>query len=171
MGQNLAGFPQIKVSGKAGQQVRLYLSETLTAQGTCNQKQSGSPYYLNYTLSGKGEKASDGKRIETWHPHFTYYGYRYIQVEGAVMKGDENPDGKPVIEDIQSCFVYNSAAKIGSFECSNPMFNRAYQIIDRASEAIGRQYGLTVRIVKNSVGWSRIGSMARDWYTTTTVAR
>lgn len=132
MGQNLAGFPQIKVSGKAGQQVRLYLSETLTAQGTCNQKQSGSPYYLTYTFSGKGEKSADGKRIETWHPHFTYYGYRYIQVEGAVMKGDENPDGKPVIEDIQSCFVYNSAAKIGSFECSNPMFNRAYQIIDRA---------------------------------------
>ena len=132
MGQNLAGFPQIKVSGKAGQQVRLYLSETLTAQGTCNQKQSGSPYYLTYTLSGKGEKSADGKRIETWHPHFTYYGYRYIQVEGAVMKGDENPDGKPVIEDIQSCFVYNSAAKIGSFECSNPMFNRTYQIIDRA---------------------------------------
>lgn len=132
MGQNLAGFPQIKVSGKAGQQVRLYLSETLTAQGTCNQKQSGSPYYLTYTLSGKGEKSADGKRIETWHPHFTYYGYRYIQVEGAVMKGDENPDSKPVIEDIQSCFVYNSAAKIGNFECSNPMFNRAYQIIDRA---------------------------------------
>ena len=104
----------------------------LTAQGTCNQKQSGSPYYLTYTLSGKGEKSADGKRIETWHPHFTYYGYRYIQVEGAVMKGDENPDGKPVIEDIQSCFVYNSAAKIGNFECSNPMFNRASQIIDRA---------------------------------------
>lgn len=132
MGQNLAGFPQVKVSGKVGQQVRLYLSETLTAQGTCNQKQSGSPYYLTYTLSGKGEKSADGKRIETWHPHFTYYGYRYIQVEGAVMKGDENPDGKPVVEDIQSCFVYNSAAKIGNFECSNPMFNRAYQIIDRA---------------------------------------
>lgn len=132
MGQNLAGFPQIKVSGKVGQQVRLYPSETLTAQGTCNQKQSGSPYYLTYTLSGKGEKSADDKRIETWHPHFTYYGYRYIQVEGAVMKGDENPDGKPVIEDIQSCFVYNSAAKIGNFECSNPMFNRAYQIIDRA---------------------------------------
>lgn len=132
MGQNLAGFPQIKVSGKVGQQVRLYLSETLTAQGTCNQKQSGSPYYLTYTLSGKGEKSADGKRIETWHPHFTYYGYRYIQVEGAVIKGDENPNGKPVIEDIQSCFVYNSAAKIGSFECSNPMFNRTYQIIDRA---------------------------------------
>ena len=124
MGQNLSGFPEIKVSGKAGQQVRLYLSETLTPEGACNQKQTGSPYYLTYTLGGKG--------VESWHPHFTYYGYRYIQVEGAVMAGDENPEGKPVIDDIQSCFVYNSAAKIGTFECSNAMFNRAYQIIDRA---------------------------------------
>jgi len=132
MGQNLAGFPEITVSGKAGQQVRLYLSETLTPEGACNQKQTGSPYYLTYTLGGKGKKAPNGKKVETWHPHFTYYGYRYIQVEGAVMAGDENPDDKPVIEDIQSCFVYNAATKIGSFECSNSMFNRAYQIIDRA---------------------------------------
>ena len=132
MGQNLAGFPEITVSGKAGQQVRLYMSETLTPEGACNQKQTGSPYYLTYTLSGKGKKNAQGIKTETWHPHFTYYGYRYIQVEGAVMKGDENPEGKPVLEDIKSCFVYNSAPKIGSFECSNPMFNRAYQIIDRA---------------------------------------
>ena len=132
MGQNLAGFPEISVSGKSGQQVRLYMSETLTPQGTCNQKQTGSPYYLTYTLGGKGKKNAQGIRVETWHPHFTYYGYRYIQVEGAVMKGDENPNGMPVLEDIKSCFVYNSAPKIGSFECSNPMFNRVYQIIDRA---------------------------------------
>lgn len=132
MGQNLAGFPEIAVSGKAGQQIRLYMSETLTPEGTCNQKQTGSPYYLTYTLGGKGKKNVKGIKVETWHPHFTYYGYRYIQVEGAVMAGDENPDEKPVIEDIKSCFVYNSAQKIGSFECSNSMFNRAYQIIDRA---------------------------------------
>lgn len=132
MGQNLSGFPQIKVSGKAGQQVRLYLSETLTPEGTCNQKQTGSPYYLTYTLSGKGERGAGGRRIETWHPHFTYYGYRYIQVEGAVMKGDDNPEGKPVVEDIQSCFVYNSAEKTGDFSCSNPLFNDTYRLIDRA---------------------------------------
>ena len=39
------------------------------------------------------------------------------------------------------------------------------------SEVTGRLSGPTVLIVRNSVGWSRIGSMARDWYTTTTVAR
>lgn len=135
MGQNLSGFPEIKIKGKAGQQVRLYLSETLTKEGACNQKQSGSPYYLTYTLSGKGDtkvNSSSGDGVETWHPHFTYYGYRYIQVEGAVMQGDANPEHKPVLMDVQSCFVYNSADKIGSFECSNPMLNTTYQIIDRA---------------------------------------
>ena len=38
-----AGFPQIKVSGKAGQQARLYLSETLDCTGepaTRNSRQS-----------------------------------------------------------------------------------------------------------------------------------
>lgn len=132
MGQNLAGYPEIWVSGKAGQQVRLYLSETLTPEGTCNQKQTGSPYYLTYTLGGKAQKTADGTKAEYWHPHFTYYGYRYIQVEGAVMKGDPNPEGKPVIENINSVFIYNSAAKTGSFECSNELFNQTYRIIDRA---------------------------------------
>lgn len=133
MGQNTAGFPEISVEGKAGQQIRLYLSETLTREGTCNQKQTGSPYYLTYTLSGKGQKMGNaGKALEKWHPHFTYYGYRYIQVEGAVMEGDPNPDGKPVIHQILSLSVQNMAPRIGSFACSNTMFNRAYQIIDQA---------------------------------------
>ena len=132
MGQNLSGFPQIEVSGKAGQQVRIYPSETLTPEGACNQKQTGSPYYLTYTLGGNGKKRADGTRVETWHPHFSYYGYRYLQVEGAVMAGDPNPEGKPVICDIQSCFVHNSAPRIGDFACSNAMFNQTFQIIDRA---------------------------------------
>ena len=34
-----------------------------------------------------------------------------IQVEGAVLKGQKNPFRLPVIQKIQSCFVYNSAPK------------------------------------------------------------
>lgn len=139
MGQNLSGFPQITVSGKAGQTVRLYPSETLTPEGACNQKQTGSPYYLSYTLKGGSDKlrvapssSDNSNNSETWHPLFTYYGYRYIQVEGAVMEGDDNPKGLPVIKDVRSCFVYNSAPKTGSFACSNERFNNTYQIIDRA---------------------------------------
>lgn len=123
MGQNLAGFPEITVSGKPGQKVTMYVSETLTPEGACNQKQSGRPHYYTYIIGTVGS---------VFHPRFSYYGYRYIQVEGAVMEGDANPDGLPVIHKIQSCFIYNSARKIGQFECSDSRLNATYNIIDRA---------------------------------------
>ena len=81
MGQNLAGFPEITVRGRRGQSVKLIVGETLTPDGHVNQKQTGRPYYLTYTLRGSREAA------ETWHPRFTYYGFRYIEVEGAVKIG------------------------------------------------------------------------------------
>ena len=116
MGQNLSGFPEITVCGKAGQQLKLIPGETLTKDGLVNQRQTGRPHYYIYTLRG-GEESS-----ETWHPRFSYYGYRYLQVEGNLE----------VLKKVESCFVYNSAQKTGSFECSNQLFNDAYRLIDRA---------------------------------------
>ena len=124
MGQNLAGYPEIKVKGKKGQKITLVVAESLTDEGACNQRQTGRQHYYQYTLKGSG--------VETWHPRFSYYGFRYIQVEGAVMKGSRNPDKLPVIEKIESCFVYNSAPKISTFECSNDMFNQTHRIIEKA---------------------------------------
>lgn len=133
MGQNLAGFPEITVKGKAGQQVKLIVGETLTDDGHVNQRQTGRPHYYIYTLKGSSK--------ETWHPRFSYYGYRYIEVEGAdcsalISNTEYSPAaGKSVLPqllDLQSCFVYNSAPKTGNFECSNPLFNDTYRIIDRA---------------------------------------
>lgn len=124
MGQNLAGFPEITVKGKRGQQITILVGEALTDENAVNQRQTGRQYYYTYTLKGDG--------VETWHPRFTYYGFRYIQVEGAVMKGQKNPKKLPVIQKIQSCFVYNSAQTVGTFECSNPIFTQAHRLIDRA---------------------------------------
>jgi len=116
MGQNLSGFPEITVCGKAGQQLKLIPGETLTKDGLVNQRQTGRPHNYIYTLRG-GEESS-----EIWHPRFSYYGYRYLQVEGNLE----------VLKKVESCFVYNSAQKTGSFECSNQLFNDAYRLIDRA---------------------------------------
>ena len=124
MGQNLAGFPEIKVKGKKGQKVTLVVAESLTEEGACNQLQTGRQHYYEYILKG-GES-------EVWHPRFSYYGYRYIQVEGAVLKGDKNPQRLPIIENIESCFVYNSAPKVSTFECSNEMFNQTHRLIEKA---------------------------------------
>lgn len=124
MGQNLAGFPEITVRGKRGQKVTLLVAEALTDEGACNQRQTGRQHYYEYTLKGEGD--------EIWHPRFSYYGFRYIQVEGAVLKGQKNPQKLPVLKNIQSCFVYNSAKKVSTFESSNPIFNAAHRLIEKA---------------------------------------
>lgn len=144
MGQNLAGFPEITVSGKRGQKITLFVSEKLNDDGSCDQSQSGRPYFFEYTLCG------DGK--ETWHPRFSYYGFRYIQVEGAAMQGKENPSKLPVINKIQSCFVYNSAPEVSSFECSNDIFNKTHRIIERA-ERSNMQAVFTDCPHREKLGW------------------
>lgn len=144
MGQNLSGFPEITVSGSSGQKVRLTVSERLTPQGTCDQSQTGRPHFYEYTLKG-------GSR-ETWHPHFSYYGFRYIQVEGAVMEGQPNPDGLPVLHGLRSCFVYNSAPETSSFWCNNDLFNRTHRLIERA-ERSNMQAVMTDCPHREKLGW------------------
>lgn len=144
MGQNLAGFPQITVTGKRGQKVTLLVAEKLTRQGVCDQRQTGRQHYYEYTLKGDG--------METWHPHFSYYGFRYIQVEGAVLKGEPNPGGLPVLEDLKSCFIYNSAEEVSSFECSNPLFTQTHRLIERA-ERSNMQSVLTDCPHREKLGW------------------
>ncbi len=75
LGQNFAGWPEIAVSGPAGAMVKLIPGELLDGDGLVTQRSSGRPQWFSYTLRGAG--------VETWHPRFSYYGFRYVQVEGA----------------------------------------------------------------------------------------
>ena len=122
MGQNLAGYPEITVQGKAGQWLKLTPGETLDKNGLVDQRQTGRPHYYTYILRGERREERGERNVEVWHPRFSYYGYRYLQVEGDI----------DVLKKVESCFVYNSAERTGSFECSNPRINATHQLIDRA---------------------------------------
>ncbi len=124
MGQNMAGFPEIRVSGKAGQKITLVVAEARTENFATEQRQTGRQHYYTYTLRGDKE--------EVWHPRFSYYGFRYILVEGGVLKGMKNPDKLPVIKEINACFVHNSAADVASFESNNEVLNGAHRLIHHA---------------------------------------
>lgn len=124
MGQNLSGYPKIKVSGEKGATIRLTVGENINDDGSVNQSQSGAPYYYEYTLKGD--------QIEAWQPRFSYYGYRYIQIDGAKYAGSIDNRDLPIIKDLESCFVYNSAQQTGHFHCSNEIFNDAHRIIVNA---------------------------------------
>jgi alpha-L-rhamnosidase len=122
MGQNASGIVELKVRGHKGQTVKLIPSEILTTGKLANQSATGGPYYFSYTLKGEG--------IETFRPKFTYCGFRYVQVEGAVPSGKKND--LPIIEQLTALHTRNSSPQNGTFNCSNELFNRTYTLINWA---------------------------------------
>jgi alpha-L-rhamnosidase len=75
MGQNMVGWAALKVKGAAGTKVRLRFAEILNPDGTiytANLRNADATD--DYTLRGGDE--------ETFAPHFTFHGFRYVEVTG-----------------------------------------------------------------------------------------
>jgi hypothetical protein len=123
-GQNASGIISLSIKGRNGCEVRLSPAELISTDSTIAQRASGTPYYFAYT--------SKGSREETWSPRFTYYGFRYLQAEGAVPSGMPNPENLPVITGIRMLHTRNSSPAVGSFKCSNELFNSIYDLINWA---------------------------------------
>jgi len=124
LGQNASAIIEIKVRGKKGDTVRFTPAELLKADGSVTQKNIGGPSYFSYILKGEG--------LETWRPRFTYTGFRYVQVKGAVPAGKENNSALPVLENLTGLHIRNAAEKVGSFSSSNTLFNKTFDLIDWA---------------------------------------
>ncbi|MCA1758803.1 MAG: glycoside hydrolase family 78 protein [Bacteroidales bacterium] len=100
-GQNASGIVELKIKGKKGKEVRLIPAELITKDKEANQKASGAPYYLSYTLKGDG--------VEVWKPRFTYYGFRYVQVEGAVPQNANASSDLPQIIGLEQSYLMGNS--------------------------------------------------------------
>jgi alpha-L-rhamnosidase len=108
-GQNLVGWVQMKVNGKAGDKVILSHAEVIDKGGnfyTDNLRTARSQD--TYILAGNGE--------ETFEPQFTWQGFRYIKVEG--YPGDLKP------ENFTAYALYSDMSPTGTFNCSNALINQ-----------------------------------------------
>lgn len=123
-GQNASGVFELKVSGQKGQAVTLTPGELINDDGRVNQNASGHPHQYTYILKGEG--------IETWRPRFTYYGFRYIQADGASPAGGDVSAETPRIHELTMLHTRNSEPATGRFECSTPLFNRIDSLIQWA---------------------------------------
>ncbi|MGF7153732.1 alpha-L-rhamnosidase [Novosphingobium gossypii] len=75
-GQNFAGWVELKAKGASGQQISLKFAEILGTDGRVDQANLRSARCAClYTL--RGDPAG-----ETYQPHFTYFGFRYVEVSG-----------------------------------------------------------------------------------------
>jgi len=119
--QNLSGIVELKVKGRRGQVVKLSAAELLNNKNLANQNATGKPNYFLYTLKGDD--------IETWQPRFTYTGFRYVQVEGAVPDTATAAGDFATIVSIKALHTGNPSPSNGSFDCSNKLFNNINQLI------------------------------------------
>jgi hypothetical protein len=121
LGQNFAGWPELSVQGTAGSTVKLTPGELLSG-GKVSQASSGSPVWFSYTLKGSG--------TEVWHPRFSYTGFRYVQVEGAVPADQAAGfPGKPQIASLTGKFIYASAENVGRFTSSDQDLSKIHALI------------------------------------------
>ncbi len=108
-GQNLTGWVQVKVTGKAGDKITLYHAEVLDKEGNFYIANLRPAKQKNeYTLRGGAE--------ETFEPHFTFQGFRYIKVEG--YPGAIKP------ENFTAIALYSDIKQTGSFTSSNALLNQ-----------------------------------------------
>ena len=114
LGQNFSGWIRLKVSGNAGDEVVMRFGEMLNADGTVYTENLRSARATDsYILKGGGE--------EVWEPHFTFHGFRYVQITGL--------SGKPSPEMVTGIVIHSDAPMTSSFACSNPMLNQLHSNI------------------------------------------
>jgi alpha-L-rhamnosidase len=108
-GQNLVGWVQMKVTGKAGDKIVLSHAEAMDKEGNF------------YTENLRAAKAQDvfilkGGTEEVFEPHFTWHGFRFLKVEG--YPGEIKP------ENFTAVTLYSDMRPTGTFTSSNALINQ-----------------------------------------------
>jgi len=111
-GQNAAGRCRLQVKAPEGTRVQLRFAELLNPDGTL------------YTANYRSARATDvyickGEGEEVWEPHFTYRGFRYVEVTGL--------PSAPGPETLTMRVIHSAAPEIGDFECSNELINQIWR--------------------------------------------
>lgn len=109
LGQNMVGVVSLKVSAPAGTQVTLRHAEMLNSDGTIYTKNlRGAPSVDKYVCNGRG--------VEIWQPHFTFHGFRYVEISGL--------SERPKKDAVTGIVIGSDNPRTGTFACSDPRINR-----------------------------------------------
>ncbi|MGC4107666.1 MAG: glycoside hydrolase family 78 protein [Thermomicrobiales bacterium] len=109
LGQNIAGWVRLTASGPAGTTIRMRFAEILNPDGTLYVTNLRSARATDtFILRGEGE--------ETFEPHFSWHGFRYVEVTGY--------PGEPDLSAITGVFVGSDTRPVGAFTCSDDLVNQ-----------------------------------------------
>lgn len=103
--KNFTGFLRLKLRGQSsGERILITVADAASPKSVFNQ-------VSEYLCSGAAE--------EVFENRFNYCAGRYLTIQGLKQE--------PRLEDITGLAVSNSLERVGSFSCSNELFNRIYE--------------------------------------------
>ena len=107
MGQNMVGWVRFRTDAPAGTHLTLYHGELLQQENFFRTNLRSAKQEYHYMADGQAREVA---------PHFTFYGFRYVMLEGFT--------GPVRLEDFTGCVVYSDLERTGYVETSNPAVNR-----------------------------------------------
>lgn len=108
-GQNLVGWVRLQVQGSAGKIITIRHAEVLDKAGNFyTENLRAAKATLQYTLKGNG--------LEIYEPHFTFFGYRYVAVDGW--------PGELTADNLTSVVVHSDMPRAGELETNNAAINQ-----------------------------------------------
>ena len=115
-GQELTGYVELSVDAKCGDVIALSHAEVMDRDGNFyTENYRAAKAKLHYTCC-------DGR--QTWHPHFTFFGFRYIRIDafpgGAALAKPEN---------FTAIVVHSEMKRTGHLSCSDPLLNQLFSNI------------------------------------------
>lgn len=114
LGQNMVGYVRLKVAAPAGTTLTIRHAEILNPDETLYTKNLRSASSTDtYTCKGTG--------MEIFQPHFTFHGFRYVEVTGI-------PE-KPALDTITGIVIASDTPRTGEFACSDSRINQLYSNI------------------------------------------
>ena len=119
-GQNMVGRVRLTVQGVAGETVELFHNEMLNPDGTVYRDNLHAGK-LGKEFSQTARYTLRGGLAETYEPHFTYMGFRYVEVTGLKAKPDASL--------LTGRVFHTSFRQTGTFTCSDPLLTRLAQNI------------------------------------------
>ncbi|MBE6548932.1 MAG: hypothetical protein E7670_00715 [Ruminococcaceae bacterium] len=157
-GINTAGVCRLSINAEKNQRITMWHGE-LIHEGKFNndrirffRKNIDCSYYDNYNQTVRYIASGEGTEVYT--PYFSYYGFRYVKVEGITEE--------QATEDLLTYLVMSSDIKtIGGFECSNETVNKLFDMAVNADRS-NFFYFPTDCPHREKNGWTGDAAMSAD---------
>ena len=110
LGQNIAGWLRVKLTGNSGDTIRMVFAEKLDKDGRLYRENLRTAYATDYYICN-GQEGSG----RWWNPTFVYHGFRYAEIFGLKTATKDDFEGQLVADEMR---------QTGRFECSDTIVNK-----------------------------------------------